>query len=110
MTQTSFPQLNWRTSTTTSDAIGLAAITICGFFIPAGWTGTTATFTVCDTIDGTYVPLCDNTGATISYTVAASTYCRVSVQDFAGIRYLKMVGGSSQAANTVVKLAAREFT
>jgi hypothetical protein len=55
------------------------------------------------------VALKDETGASISYTVAASTYCRVKPQDFAGIRHLKMVSNGTEPAAEVVKLAAREI-
>lgn len=106
----SFPQLNWRTSATTSDPISIAGITICGFYIPSGFSGTSVAFKVSDKIDGTFVNLCDETGNAISYTVGAGTYCRVKPSDFAGIACLQMVSGSSESANTQVKLSAREIS
>ena len=106
----SHPQLNWRAAGTTSDPIELPGITLCGFYFPSGWTGTSVSFLVSPSINNpNFVPLQDETGSPITYTVAASTYCRAQPADFAGIKFIKMVAGSSQAAATQVKLAAREI-
>lgn len=105
----SYPAAQWPASGTTSSPVPLATRTVCGFYIPSGFSGTTVSFKVCDTLNGTYVPLCDEFGATITYTVAASTYCRVKAQDFTGILFIQVVSGTSEAAGREVKLAGREF-
>ena len=65
MSQISVPQLNWRAAGTTSDRISLAGITVCGFFLPSTFVGTSVSFMVCDSSDGTYVTLKDETGAPV---------------------------------------------
>jgi hypothetical protein len=86
--------------------------TVCGFFTPAVFASTAVTFSVCDTKDGTYVPLKDSSGSAISFTVSTSGYYGFKndqISAFQGVKFLKAVGGSSEAAGTVVKLACREI-
>lgn len=108
MSQISYPQLNWRAAGTTSDAIELSGQTVCGFLMPGTFAGTSFTVQVCDTKDGTYLTLRDSSAA-ISYTSTTSVYIRANPQDFAGVRFMRIVSGSSEAAGTVVKLAVREI-
>lgn len=108
----SYAQLNWRAAGTTSDPIELAGQTVLGFITPGTLTSTSVTFTACDTIDGTYVPVKDSSGSAISFTVTTNGYYGFKYDQigaFLGIRFLKMVGGSSEAAGRQVKLAVREI-
>jgi len=55
---------------TISSAIDLKIDTLCGIYIPAGFTGTTITFSA--SYDATnYSPVKDGAGAAVSYTCAA---------------------------------------
>ena len=84
---------------TASAAIDCGGFTLVGIKIPAAFTGIALTFTMCDTIDGTYVPVKVTTsGTALSYTVAPGGYYAIDPKDFYGIRYLKIVSGSSEAA------------
>lgn len=109
MAAVSHPQINWRASGTTSDPVMLNGNNLCGFIMPASFVGTSITFNMSDKIDGTFVPVYDDTGTALTYTVSTSRYVRVKPSDFAGIRVLQLVSSSSEAANTVVKLAVREI-
>ena len=65
--------------------------------VPASLTSTSLSFTVCDTIDGTYVGLEDATGAAITLTVEAAKAYALPPELF-GFRYAKLVCGSSEAS------------
>lgn len=89
---------------TTSAAINTGGMALVGIKIPAAFTGTAITFTVCDTIDGTYVPLKVTTsGTALSYTVAASGYYAIDPVNFQGVQFFKIVSGSAESgARTIV--------
>jgi hypothetical protein len=94
-------------SAATSDAepIGLGGRTIVGIYTPSGLTGTTLTFTVCDTLGGTYVALNDpDTGAALSLVVAASKYYAIDPIIFIGPRYVKVVSGSTESGGDIITL------
>lgn len=87
---------------TASGAISTAGLSLVGIKLPAAFTGTTLTFTACDTLGGTYVPVYNSAGV-VSYTVAASRYVAIDPKDFQGISFLKIVSGSAEgAARTLV--------
>lgn len=95
-------------SGTTSGAVDLRGMTLCGFYMPAAFTGTTITFTAATAEAGTYLPVEDGDGASISKTVSASKYVKVDPADFAGIQFLKLVSGSSEGAERTITLAIRQ--
>lgn len=93
-------------SGTTSGAIDLEGFCLVGILL-RGFTGTAITFTVCDTIDGTYVPLKNAAaGTALSYVVAQNTYAAIDPTAFQGVRFLKIVSGSTELAarNLVLSL------
>lgn len=103
---------SWGTTATTSDALDISGstdYTFCGFFIPSSFSGTSVSFTVSTSLTGTYFPMTDEYGANISYVVAASKYVRCKPTDFAGVRFIKMVSGSSETAGRSVTVAARKI-
>jgi hypothetical protein len=90
---------------TTSAAISLGGFSLVGILTPAALTGTAFTFTV--SADGTtYVPLYNSAGA-VSYTVAASRYIAINPVDFYGVKFLKIVSGSSEAATRALTLSVK---
>ena len=111
MSAVSYAEVTWPAGGTASKSITLSGVTVCGFHIPAAFTGTSITFLVSDTgtDQGNFNTLTDDAGATISYTVSASKYARAKPADFAGVQCMKVVSGSSEAANRVVKIAVREI-
>lgn len=92
---------------TTSDAIALGGMCLVGILLRA-FTGTALTFTVCDTIDGTFVPLKSTTsGSALSYTVAQNGYFAIDPTAFQGVQFLKIVSGSSEAAERTLVLSLK---
>lgn len=86
-----------------SSVLKTGGLTLCGFFIPAAFTGTALTFEACSTVDGTFVPLKTSGGSALSFTVAASGYYAVDPKDFQGVAFLKLKSGSAEgAARTII--------
>lgn len=91
-----------------SSYIAALGFVLCGFYTPAALTGTAMTFEVCDTPDGTFLPLKSTTsGTALSYTVAASGYYAVDPKDFMGVSYLKIKSGSAEGAARTIKLSLK---
>ena len=84
-------------SGTTSGAFTVNGYSFGGVQCPASLTSTTMTFTVCDTLAGTYVTLTDSAGNSISQTVAASKAFALPSALFS-FKYAKLVCGSSEGA------------
>jgi len=91
-------------SSNTSAVIETKGMALVGIKTPAAFTGTTLTFTMCDTIDGTYVPVRSTaSGTALSQTVTTSNYYAIDPTAFQGIPFLKIVSGSTEAsARTLV--------
>ena len=84
-------------SGTTSGAFTVDGYSFGGVQCPASLTSTTMTFTVSDTLAGTYVALTDSAGNSISQAVAASKAFALPPELFA-FKYAKLVCGSSEGA------------
>lgn len=92
----------------TSAAVPLKGFVPAGIYMPAAFTGTTLTFTACDTVGGTYVAVKSTTsGTALSYTVAQGTYVALDPKDFQGINFLKIISGSTEAGLRTLKLALK---
>lgn len=93
-----------------SAAINCGGMALCGIFLPAAFTGTTLTFEASQAIDGTFIAVKNTTsGTSLSYTVAANTYCALDPKDFQGIHFLKIKSGSSEAADRTLILSLKGF-
>lgn len=92
---------------TKSGAVDLGGRTLQGIFTPGALTGTALTFEAAPTADGTYVPVRKEDGSAYTLTVAASRYTRVDATLFAGLRFIKVVSGSSEGAERVLNLSSR---
>jgi hypothetical protein len=96
---------------TDSGAIDLSGLEIVGFFVPSNFTATSISIKAAPTINGTYVTAQDGYGATYSLTVAASKY--VPINNFnvvAGLRFIKLTAGASQAStDAIITLAIRSL-
>jgi hypothetical protein len=92
------PTVTIANGATVSNAIDLGEKAIVGIQLPSALTSTALTFTASDVIDGTYNPVTKIDGNAYSITVAAAKYIVISPVDLAGIRYLKLVAGSAEAA------------
>jgi len=92
---------------TVSAAVELGSATVVGVYIPASFTGTAITFQSAPTLAGTYSPIKDGAGAAVSKTVAAGDYVYLDPTIFAGVGFIKVVSGSSEAAERTITVAAR---
>jgi hypothetical protein len=95
---------------TVSTAVDLLGVSLGGFLFPASFTATSLTFQ--GSVDGlNYFPLKDlKTGANLAATCAASSIALTSPQDFAFIRFIKIVGNTVQlTADKEVKLLTRSL-
>lgn len=95
-------------STQISNPIPLSGFALCGIIMPAAFTGTSITFTACNTISGTYLPVFNASGA-VTYTVAANQYQAIDPKDFQGIQFLIIKSNSSEAAARSLALSLRGF-
>jgi hypothetical protein len=87
---------------TTSAEVDLGGTNIVGLQMPAAFTGTTVTFLVATASGGTYQPLVDGAGSAVSKTVAASKYVGIDPTLFRGVRFVKLVSGSSEGADRAI--------
>ena len=94
-------------TSTTSAAIDLGGASIAAIIFPAAFTGTTITFTVCDTASGTFVPLYDSSGSIVTVSVTVSAAVGFLITDFAAFRYVKIVSGSAEASERTLKIIPR---
>jgi len=95
-------------SGTTSDVVDLNLGQLVGLIFPASMTGTTLTFTMSTASGGTYVGVKDVGGASdYSITVTSSKYVPIDPRVFCGVRYLKLVSGSTESGAKVITCVFR---
>lgn len=109
------PTIPWTTTGTKSGLFKLDGNQLVGFYLPATIASTSITFnTALTTSIGSgsivWVPVADSSGATLSFTVTASTakyygFSQDQIAKFSGVELLQMVAGSSETANQIIKLA-----
>lgn len=96
------------TGGTKSSVVDLLGYSLVGIIIPAAFTGTALSFETSDAADGTFVPVKSTTsGSALSYTVAQGTYAAIDPKDFAGVRFIKFVSGSTEIADRVIKISMK---
>ena len=95
-------------SGTTSDAVNLSGLQLVAIDTPAAVTGTALTFTASTSLAGTYDAVQDEGGAiAYSVTLAANKWIPVKAIVFAGVPFVKLVSGSTEAAARTFKLICR---
>lgn len=107
MTAPGYPLAFWQNAGTTSNVIDLGANQLVGFVTPATFTSTTLTFNAATSFSGTLKAVKDSSGSAISFTVAANGYYGFTEDQkikFEGVRFLQVVGGSSEAQGRLVEL------
>lgn len=94
---------------TVSGAIDLMGTDLTGIFVPAEFDGTTITLQAATSLAGTYVAVQDGAGNAVTLTTTASRYVPISnLALITGLRYVKLVCGSSQTTtDSVFTIAAR---
>lgn len=96
-------------NTTTSTDIDLSSRGFVGFVIPSAFTGTAVTFT--GSVDGTnFFALYNSDNTAYSITVGTSRFYCLNPADFLGMRYVRLVSGSSEAAARTISIATRSFS
>lgn len=85
--------------------------TLAGLILPAALTSTAITFTMCDTLAGTYVPVYATDGAA-AYSIAVGTarYVPVNRDVFDGARFIKLVAGSTEGGARTIRLVLRSHS
>lgn len=93
---------------TSSEASLSDGQTLVGLLFAAGVDNTAMTFTTAPASGGTFVPVYDvGGGSAYGITVGASRFVPVDPRVFAGLRYLKCVGGGNETGAQVVTLVVR---
>lgn len=95
-------------SGTTSNAIDIGGLTLKAIITPGTLTGTAIKITASDSLGGTYVPVYVAPGTSeLSLTVAPSRLIAVPY-DVSGLRYIKIVSGSTEAAARTITLLLQD--
>lgn len=94
-------------SSTTGSAVDLGGNTAVALEFPATFTSTSVSFTVSSSLGGTYTPLYTSAGALISITCAAATTVALDPTDFLGVRFVKLVSGSTEGAARIVNIICK---
>lgn len=79
---------------------------LSGIKMPAAFTSVTLTFTVCDTANGTFVPL-NNASGPVTYTVAVSNYYAINPADFEGVAFFKINTNAAEGAARILTLSMK---
>ncbi len=97
-----------------SDAVDLTGVQIAQIIMPADWVTANLTLQTCDTEDGTYQDLYDDTGAEVVITAAAdkNTAVNHNALNLAGITWCKLRSGTSatpvdQTASRTIKIIGK---
>jgi len=94
---------------TTSGAIELeGGATLVGIRMPSAFTGTAMTFTESTSTTGTFQAVYDSAGQ-ISLTVAASRTIMIDPARTRGLRFIKLVSGSSEGADRTIQVIIKEL-
>ena len=94
-------------TTSTVASIGVEVESLVGLSTDSAFTTSDISFSVCQTVDGTYLPLKMETGAVYKITSgAASSYYALDYLKFLGARYIKVIA-TSQSSATVITLVSK---
>lgn len=95
-------------SGTTSGVIDLGGATLCGIIVPAAMTGSAISLQMSNDDTGTFVAVQDGAGSDLSLAIAASKYVPFSnLTLMAGLRFIKLVSNSTEAAERTITLVTR---
>jgi hypothetical protein len=88
-------------SATVSNALDMRGKTLVGLIMPAALTSTSITFTGSDD-NVTFRALTNTSGTALTVTVSASKHICIVPADFASVRWLKLIMGSSEGADRTI--------
>ncbi len=93
---------------TVSNAIDVADSQIVGVFLPAALTGVALTFQ--GSVDNnTFNAITKVDGTAYTLTIAAAKYVMIPPNDLGGVRFLKVVSGTAEAAARDIILMLRQI-
>jgi len=98
--------INIASSATTSGALDLDGLCFVAFIMPAAFTGTSVTFQASDD-NVTYYAVNNTANVAVTIPVTASKYYLLNPSDFAGVRYLKFVSGSTEGGSRNINCITR---
>ncbi len=83
-----------------TDAIDLGGYLAFALLMPAAWTAAVITLLACDTKDGNYKPVYDDSGNEVSLTVAADRVIAIdaAASKIAALRFIRLRSGTAAAA------------
>lgn len=93
-----FQTLTVANGATTSDACTATDWALFSMITPAALTSVACTFTVCNTLAGTYVPLYDSAGVIVPTTTISTSRAFDLPTQLASFLYFKVVLGSAEGA------------
>lgn len=101
--------VTWRGAGAISELVKIPGVTLCGLYIPAGFSGTSvkilATYSP-DNVAG--IPVADSTGlADLSVPVSAGRYVALDYTKLVGVEAFQLQSSTTEAANTIVRAAVR---
>ena len=110
MSKPSYHLVPWTVAGKTSGPMELNGNQIVGFILPSTIASTAITFNTSTSVGSysgtgiTWFPVCDSSGAAVSFTVNASTadyygFSQDQIAKFTGVENIQMAAGSSEAAN-----------
>ena len=86
------------------DTFGMSLV---GIRMPAAFTGTTLTFQESNSSTGTFRDVYNASGNQLSIPVSTNRTILFTPSDFAGLRYVKIKSGSSEAADRSINVILR---
>lgn len=90
-----------------STIVDLKGFSLTGILLPGAFTGTSLIFLMSANGTNFFNVYVTTSGTALSYTVSAAHYYAIDPVAFYGIRYLKIVSGSTEAADRVLTLSLK---
>jgi len=75
---------------------------VIGLWFDGTWTNTSLTVYASSTLGGTYDPVQDIDGTALTITMASNIWVWLKPQEFAGFRFIRLVGSAEGAARTLI--------
>lgn len=108
MGRPAYPIIGWTNIGKVSDMVKMDGNQLVGFIVPATFVSTAVTFSMATSSSGTFIPIADSGGSTISFTTTTLTaaYYGFSADQqskFLGAEIIKMNTGTNEAAGIQVR-------
>ena len=90
-----------------SDYYGGDEFRAVGLWFDGTWTNTTLTVYACTTLTGTFDAVTGTDGTALTITMATNTWVWLKPIEFAGLRFIRLVGSAEGGARTLVVIKRR---